>query len=124
MHYPFVLLGHGGYQILEGEDRRRWTLLLSVQAHVSDTGDECEKNKAMNVCGEILDDLLARATSTEMKTQEPWARGFELAGAVATPVENADNALYGWVIEFHVVLPFCKDFDAERWQDGRIINDW
>lgn len=124
MGYPFVMLGHGGYQILEGEDSRRWTLVLSVQTHVTDTGDDREKNGALNLCSDILDDLVARATSVSTKIEYPWTRGFSLSGAVATMIENEADALYGWALEFSVVLPYCKEFDVSKWSDTEIVEDW
>lgn len=116
MRFPFVLFGHGGYQVLEGEEMRRWNVVLSVQTHVSDTGDECEKNCAMNMCGSILDDLLSRMTSAATKMENAWARGIDLAEAVGMPIENKDEALYGWVIEFTVSLPWCRKVN-DVWED-------
>lgn len=120
MGYPFLLLAHGGYQILEGEVTRRWNLTLSVLTHVTDTGDDREKNKALNLCSEILDDIVTRATRGETKMELPWTRGFDLEGATATMIENADDALYGWVIDFSVVLPYCKTFDEDKWSDSSL----
>ena len=124
MNYPFVLFGHGGYQVLAGETQRRWSVVLSVQTHVTDTGDDREKNRALNLCGESLDDLLSRATSLYEKMDEPWTRGFDLTDALATPIENADNALYGWAIEFSLVLPWCKDLDIDKWEDTEMVGRW
>lgn len=123
MAYPFVLFGHGGFEVLDGGEMRRWSLLLSVQTHVTDTGDDREKNRALNLCASILDDLLVRATSLPMKMKEPWTRGFELDGAHGTAIENEDDALWGWMIEFSVVLPWCKDIPKDRWKDYDYLDN-
>lgn len=117
MGYPFVLFGHDGYQMTEDGSHLRWSVLLSVQTHVADTGDEREKNRAMNLCGRILLDILARATSMEEMTKHRFLRGISLGGATATPVENAGGSLYGWVIEFAITLPWCREPNTERWED-------
>ena len=74
----------------------------------------------------ILDDLLTRLTSPKMKMEESYSftRGISLENSTMTPIENADMALYGWAIEFTIVLPWCKDFDERKWEDGDILNDW
>lgn len=122
MEYPFLLFGHGGYQVVS-DDQRRWSLLLSVQTHVSDTGDDREKYRALNLCSGILDDIIARVTSISTKLAYPWARGFDFSGAVGSAIENEDNALYGWMIEFDIVLPWCKVMNEDNWNDLRILND-
>ena len=126
MQYPFVLLGHGGCMILPGEDKRRWQVLLSVQTHVSDTGDEREKNRAFDLCLGILDDLLSRLTSSKMKmlAEYSFTRGISLDNSTMTQIENADMALYGWAIDFTIILPWCKDFDEKKWENGEILNDY
>ena len=120
MHYPFVLLGHNGYQVTEDGDHLRWNVVLSVQTHVSDTGDDREKNKAVNLCGRILDDILSRSRSLDARMAHRWLTGIDLSGASATPVENEADALYGWVIEFGIVLPWCRKVNDDVWDDIRV----
>ena len=120
MHYPFVLLGHDGYRVTEDGDHLRWNVLLSVQTHVTDTGDDREKNQAVALCGKILDDLLARSRSLDARMAHRWLTGFDLSGATAMPVENEADALYGWVIDFGIVLPWCRKVDDDIWDDIRV----
>ena len=117
MCYPFVLLGHNGYQVTDDGERLRWSVVLSVQTHVSDTGDEREKNRAVALCGKILNDLLSRSRSLDERTLNRWLVGLDLSGAIASPVENEADALYGWVIEFGITLPWCKVTERDVWQD-------
>ena len=88
MHYPFVLLGHNGYQVTKDGDHLRWNLVLSVQTHVVDTGDDREKNHAVNLCGRILDDILSRSRSMEARMSHRLLVGLDFLGSVASPVEN------------------------------------
>ena len=120
MCYPFVLLGHNGYQVTEDGDHLRWNVVLSVQTHVVDTGDDREKNRAVNLCGRILDDILSRSCSMEARMSHRWLVGLDFLGSVASPVENESDARYGWVIEFGIVLPWCRKVDAEHWDDLRV----
>lgn len=122
MGYPFLLFGHGGFQNIS-DDQRRWQVILSVQTHVSDTGDMAERNRALNLCHTILDDIVARITSMELKLTESWTRGIDLEGATGTPIENVDDALYGWMLEFSIILPWCKVVNDDHWQDLKILND-
>lgn len=121
MAYPFVLLGHNGYQVTDDGDHLRWSVVLSVQTHVTDTGDDREKNMAVGLCGRILNDLLSRARSMEARLDNRWLTGLDLSGAMCTPVENESEGLYGWVIEFGVVLPWCRKVEDEKWMDLRDI---
>ena len=120
MHYPFVLLGHNGYQVTQDGDHLRWNVVLSVQTHVSDTGGDREKNEAVNLCGRILDDILSRSRSLDARMAHRWLTGIDLSGASATPVENEADALYGWVIEFGIVLPWCRKVNDDVWDDIRV----
>lgn len=117
MCYPFVLLGHNGYQVTEDGDRLRWNVVLSVQTHVTDTGDDREKNQAVSLCGKILHDILTRTRSMEERMKNRWLVGLDLAGAIASPIENEADALYGWAVEFGIALPWCKVTDRDVWQD-------
>ena len=126
MHFPFVLFGHGGCMILPGEDKRRWQVLLSVQTHVADTGDERERNRAFGKCLDILEDLLSRWTSPKMKMEPSYSfcRGISLANSTISQIENADMSLYGWAIDFTIVLPWCKEFDERKWEDADALNEF
>ncbi len=117
MGYPFVLLGHNGYTVADDGQHLVWRVLLSVQTHVTDTGDDREKNMATGQCGRIMQDLLVRAKSTPERLSKKWLLGIDLAGATAMMIENEDDALYGWAIEFNVSLPWCRNIDNEIWTD-------
>lgn len=109
MRYPFVLFGHNGYQVEEDERHARWSVVLSVLAHVADTGSEREKNIQTNRCGRLLTKILMQTQRLQAKLKDPWLRGVSLSGATAMPIENADDALWGWAIEFWITLPLCDD---------------
>ena len=117
MEYPFVLLGHNGYQVTEDGEHLRWSVVLSVQTHVTDTGSDKEKNEAVGMCGKILDDILTRSRSVDERVRNRWLVGLDMSGAVAMPIENEADALYGWAIEFGCVLPWCRKSDHELWED-------
>lgn len=119
MGFPFVMLGHNGYEITEDELHKRWQVMLSVQTHVTDTGDEREKNCAAGLCMRILDDLLIRCKSRDEISANNWLRGIDLSKAVVSPIENEAEALYGWVVEFHIDLPWCRKVKGEVWKSAR-----
>ena len=122
MGYPFMLLGHNGYVVSEDSMQRRWNMMLSVQTHVSDTGSEAEKNHAANMCGRILDEVIARATSLEARLENKWLAGIDLDGANAFPVENEADALWGWYIEFGLSLPWCRRVEPKVWDDLKFLD--
>ncbi len=113
------LRSHG--HVTKDGEHLRWNVVLSVQTHVADTGDDREKNQAVGLCGRILNDLLSRARSLEARMDRRWLTGLDLSGAMCTPVENEADALYGWVIEFGVVLPLCRTVDDDTWEDFCVI---
>lgn len=123
MGYPFVLLSHSGWQVVGDDSRRSWNIILSVLDHVSDTGDELEKNRAVARCQHILDDLLARATGFEAKVDTRWLRGIDLDDAQGMMIENEADALYGWAVTFSISLPWCHEVKSCSWDDLRILDD-
>lgn len=123
MGYPFVLLSHSGWQVTGDDARRQWNIVLSVLDHVSDTGDELEKNQAVARCQRILDDILSRATSFTEKSSAKWLRGIDLTGAQGMMIENEADALYGWAVTFTVSLPWCKVISSDSWDDLRLLDN-
>ena len=119
MGYPFLMLGHGGFSITDDEMHQRWQMMLSVQTHVTDTGDEREKNRATGICLRILNDILVRSVSREARLTEKWLRGIDLGNAVVSLIENESDSLYGWVVEFQIELPWCRKVN-DVWED--LIN--
>ena len=110
------------YVVSEDSMQRRWNMMLSVQTHVSDTGSEAEKNHAANMCGRILDEVIARATSLEARLENKWLAGIDLDGANAFPVENEADALWGWYIEFGLSLPWCRRVEPKAWEDLKFLD--
>ena len=119
MGFPFLMLGHNGYEITDDELFKRWQVMLSVQTHVTDTGDEREKNRAAGLCLRILDDILIRCKIREEMMAKSWHRGIDLSKAVVSPIENEAEALYGWVVEFHIVLPWCRKVNDGIWKSAQ-----
>jgi hypothetical protein len=116
MGYPFLMFGHGGFSITDDEMHQRWQMMLSVQTHVTDTGDDRQKTRASGRCLRILNDILVRCLNREERLEEKWLRGIDLANAVVSPIENESDALYGWVVEFQLELPWCRKVN-DVWED-------
>lgn len=122
MKYPFVYFGFGGSEISEDELHETWAILLSVQTHVSDTGNHAEVNMASNLCLSILDDMLVRACSRDEKNSHTWLRGLDLSNAIKTSIENESDALWGWMIEARLTLPWCRRLDDWIWDDLKHLD--
>lgn len=122
MNYPFVFFAFGGSEISDDELHETWGILLSVQTHVGDTGNHAEVNKASNLCLSILDDFLVRATSREAKDEHPWLRGLDLSGSQKTAIENESDALWGWMVECRLTLPWCRRVEDWKWEDLKHLD--
>lgn len=108
MNNTFVQFGHDGWQFSPDAMLKEWKVTLSAFHHVSDTADFPQINRAFAECEEIIDTILRRIRKDGLETQGcHWLRRVGLAGAVAVPVENVDDALYGYVISFTIALPWC-----------------
>ena len=57
-----------------------------------------------------------RSVSREARLTEKWLRGIDLGNAVVSLIENESDALYGWVVEFQIELPWCRKVN-DVWED-------
>lgn len=99
LSYPAVFLDRGDFEV-SGADGNYFTdsdYILSFVEHVKDSGNELEKEEAFRKTGRILLDFLGRMVRDKRKLVRPMVR-CSISGARALRVENADAALYGWLL--------------------------
>jgi hypothetical protein len=118
MKYPFVLLGHEGYQISADKEYRNYDVTLSVLSHAEDTGNDAEINTLLSQNGTILEDFMKKMIQDGMNPETKWIRGVDFSGAAVSPVENKDNALYGQVATFKIALYWCKVLDDKTFDSS------
>lgn len=89
---------------------RRYTCHIEVFQHVADTADYAEVERALSSSEQIITDIFARMVCDRATTspQLKWLRCIDLSqGIKVVPLQNEQNALYGYMAEFTVPLPGC-----------------
>lgn len=90
--------------------RRDYTCHIEVFQHVTDTADYAEVERALSSSEQIITDIFARMIHDRMKPSPDlrWLRYIaspQLAKVV--PLQNEQNALYGYMAEFVVPIAGC-----------------
>lgn len=108
LYYPAIFLQAGDLMITgtAGNEILQRDYALAVVDHVKDNGDEGEKKKAFDRTENILTDILARMIRDKRIGEKTVSR-FSPVGCEAHRIENADAALYGWLLLFPLSSSLC-----------------
>ena len=110
LHYPAVFFETTGYRISGSsidEMKKTYTCHIEVFTHVSDTGDYVEVESALSETERIIDDIFAKINLDKYRREPKWLQGVSLNGIDVVPLQNEKNALYGWMAEVMLQVPFC-----------------
>lgn len=90
--------------------RRDYTCHIEVFQHVTDTADYAEVERALSSAEQIITDIFARMMR-DRALQNPslhWLRYVASPQLVkVVPLQNEQNALYGYMAEFTVPISGC-----------------
>ena len=110
LHYPAVFFETTGYRISGGsidEMKKTYTCHIEVFTHVSDTGDYVEVESALSETERIIDDIFAKINLDKYRRTPKWLQGMSFDGIDVVPLQNEKNALYGWMAEVMLQIPYC-----------------
>lgn len=110
LRYPAVFFETTGYTIggVSQDDMRKTHIChLEVFTHVADTADYAEVERALSDTEQIINDIFARMLRDRQRRRPSWLVGLSLDGIDVVPLQNDKNALYGWMAEVKLQVPFC-----------------
>jgi hypothetical protein len=109
MRYPFVFYENNGYRFSNNNINIQieHDCYLTVVEHVSDTADYAEIEKVLSKTSTIINDIFARMINDKKSRSVKCVLGFDISNIQVEPIENKDNALYGWVAKFTMPETYC-----------------
>ena len=88
--------------------RKRYTCHIEVFAHVVDTSDYAEVEKALATTESIVIDLFVRMARDKRCRSPRWLMLLTgLDNLQVLPLQNEHNALYGHMVEFEISIDSC-----------------
>lgn len=108
--YPAVFFETTGYKISGSsidDMKKTYTCHIEAFTHVCDTGDYGEVESALSETEQIINDIFAKINLDKYRREPKWLQGVSLNGIDVVPLQNEKNALYGWMAEVMLQVPFC-----------------
>ena len=112
LRYPAVYFESTDFHIEASSTSvsRNYTCHIEVLVHVTDTGDYAEVERALSDSSQIITDIFVRMMHDRVgrKPEHKWLLSLSPSSPIKVlPIQNAENALYGCLAEFSVLLSGC-----------------
>lgn len=99
MHYPCIAIDTDGFSLLGASDMFLSNDVYNIYflTHVRDTGSEAEKQQALTITRDIMNDFIGRI-SNDKRNLNPVVSRIDMTDADGIPIVFKDIALYGWCL--------------------------